>query len=106
VVIGAELGRKNYGSIFHNCDWERAETIWCQSWSLNQIKQLAKVKKQKSVFVFQTNGATQHMVQKVPWFTTKPLYSMFLFLLFFIIIQCFYTKCLFKFISFCNVIQT
>jgi hypothetical protein len=27
VVIGAELGRKNYGSIFHNCDWERAETI-------------------------------------------------------------------------------
>jgi hypothetical protein len=32
VVIGAELGREDHGSIPRNCDREGAGTTWCQNW--------------------------------------------------------------------------
>jgi hypothetical protein len=47
VVIDAELGRKNHGSIPHNYDCEGAEIIWCQNRSPNQIKLVVKAKKRK-----------------------------------------------------------
>jgi hypothetical protein len=38
VVIDAELGREDHGSIPRNCDREGAETTWCQNWPPNQTK--------------------------------------------------------------------
>jgi hypothetical protein len=31
VIIYDELGRNDHSSILHNCDWEGAETTWCQN---------------------------------------------------------------------------
>jgi hypothetical protein len=37
VVIGAEFGREDRGSIPHNCDREGAGITWYQNWPPNQI---------------------------------------------------------------------
>jgi hypothetical protein len=56
VVIGAEIGRDDHGSIPRNCDREGAGTTWCQNWPPNQIKLVVKAKKKKK------KGQTQHIV--------------------------------------------
>jgi hypothetical protein len=51
VVIDAELGREDHGSIPRNCDREGAGTTWCQNWPPNQIQLVVKTKKKKDKII-------------------------------------------------------
>jgi hypothetical protein len=77
VVIGAEFGREDHGSIPRNCGWEEDKTTWCQT--PNQIQLVVKIKKNNNhKFSIAKNDIPTEWLcirdhQKRGWFTRNNL---------------------------------